>query len=113
MTAVEVLWGWTEFILNVVLIISSFKVVYDISTYVKNSDRSFRSLYFKVCEAGENLTAFSPKAKQRKFRCLVAALLELDPEVENPFFGTPYDYASEEFQNVKTRYKTYRWKLWH
>lgn len=111
MTTIELIWGWTEFILNAVLIISSFKIVHEISTYVKNSDRRFRSLYFKVCRAGENLTVFSSKAKQRKFKCLVAALLELEPDVKNPFSDTPYEWASEEFENVKKQYKTYHWKL--
>jgi hypothetical protein len=113
MTTTELLWGWTQFILNVVLIVSSFKIVYDISTYVKHSDRRFKVLYFKVCKAGEKLTVFSRKSRQRKFRRLVVKLIESDPKVENPFMDTPYEWAAEVFQNIKERYNTYHWKLWH
>ena len=113
MTTIELIWGWTQFALNIVLILSSFKIVHDIGAYVKTSDKRFKSLYFKVCGAGEKLTVFSPKPKQRKFRHLVAALLELDPEVKNPFSDTQYAWAFEEFENVKKRYGTYGWKLWN
>jgi hypothetical protein len=113
MTTAELTWGGTQFILNVVLIVSSLKIVHDISTYIKHSDRRFKAIYFKVCRAGERLTVFSSKLKQRKFRRLVAQLIELDPEVENPFVGTPYEWAAEEFKNVKEQYNTYHWKLWH
>ena len=111
MTTVEALWGWTEFILNIVLILSSLKVVHDISAYVKKSDRRFKSLYFKVCEAGAKLHPYYSRSAHKKFRNLAAKLLKLDPEVDNPFMGTSYEYAYEEFEYVKNQYHTYKWKL--
>lgn len=113
MTTVELIWGWTQFILNVVLIVSSLKIVYDISTYVKHSDRRFKALYIKACKAGENLNNFDVMPKQRKFRRLVAKLIEADPKVENPFTNTPFEWPAEVFEEMLERSKTYRWKLWH
>jgi hypothetical protein len=111
MTSVEILWGWTEFILNVVLILSSLKIVYDIHNYVKKSDRRFRSLYFKVCEAGAKLHLYSTKSEHKKFQHMAAELLKLNPEVENPFTDTAYEYAYKEFDYVKKHYNTYSWKI--
>lgn len=113
MTTAELIWGWTQFILNVVLIVSSFKIVYDISIYVKHSDRRFKALYLKVGEAGVGLSSDSRVSKQRKFRHLVAQLIELEPEIENPFVDTSFEWAAKIFEDIQKRYNTFRWKLWH
>ena len=102
---IEELWGWTQFILNVVLIVSSFKIVHDLGVYLKTSNLRCKRLYQKICWEGlklnnrvSELDCFVPLHERRRFTKLVIELLALDPKVENPFTPDGLPHAYKEFE---------------
>ena len=109
MTQVELIWGWTQFILNVVLIFSGLKVVWDISRY---STIRCKRLHMKICKEGMKLQqeyntagCFASRVRVRKFRKLVIKLLVLDPKTNNPFDPTEAKDVFRDFNDAKKIYK--------
>ena len=109
MTTTELIWGWTQFILNVVLIFSGLKVVWDISRY---STIRCKILYMKVRKAGAKLQqeyikagCFASRVQVHKFQDLVTKLLVLDPKAPNPFDPKNAQYVFSEYENSRKIYK--------
>jgi hypothetical protein len=109
MTTIELIWGWTQFVLNVVLIFSGLKVVWDISRY---STIRCKILHMKICKEGMKLQqmyntsgCFTSRFQVQKFRKLVIKLLILDPTTSNPFDPKGAKDVFWEFNDAKKIYK--------
>ena len=113
MSTAELIWGWTQFTLNVVLIVSSFKLVHDIGVYLKTSNLRCKRLYQKICWEGlklnnrmTELDCFVPTRERQKFSKLVIELLTLDPKVQNPFAPDGLPHAYQEFELARKIFKS-------